>query len=123
VDIHFIFPQSYCEKEKIDKRSWSCVANKTPLKAATNKAIKGFAPSEYLKNIENKNRVPYKLLCRNLASHAIDVSALRMNDFNLFFEKRCNDILELIGRAMDKKIGSMSDHYEDEYLQEEYEDY
>ncbi len=47
VDIHHIFPKSYCEKQGYDKLLWNSVVNKTPITYSTNREIGGVAPSVY----------------------------------------------------------------------------
>jgi hypothetical protein len=102
VDIHHIFPQKYCERKEYDRRRWNCIVNKTPIAFRTNRKIGGIAPSEYLKAIE-KN-VPADALDENVKSHGINVSLLRKDDFDNFFAHRAKTILELIGKAMAKRI-------------------
>jgi hypothetical protein len=123
VDMHLIFPPSFCVKKNIDKRFWNCIANRTPMKASTNRAIKNYSPSVYLSNIETKNHVTYNDIRMNFESHEIDVCALENDDFKLFLKNRSNAILELIERAMNKAIGSMIDLYDTEVedLQDVYE--
>ncbi len=53
IDIHHIFPQSYCEKNNFDKRKWNSIINKTPLSYKTNRKIGGNAPSKYLKALQS----------------------------------------------------------------------
>ena len=57
IDIHHIFPRSYCEKNNLSKEKWNSVVNKTPISYSTNREIGGVAPSEYLKKIEEKGQV------------------------------------------------------------------
>ena len=103
-DIHHIFPQSYCEKQKYSRALWNSVINKTPIYARTNRIIGGVAPSKYISSIERNHKVePFKLV-EYLASHQIDVEAIRSDDFYAYFEKRKNALLDLIEKATGKKI-------------------
>ena len=52
VDIHHIFPQDWCEAQKIDVKIYDTVINKTPLSYRTNRIIGGVAPSKYLAKLE-----------------------------------------------------------------------
>ena len=52
VDIHHIFPQKWCETNKIDVKVYDTVINKTPLSYRTNRIIGGVAPSKYLATLE-----------------------------------------------------------------------
>lgn len=50
IDIHHIFPKSYCEEQKYKRSLWNSAVNKAPLSVKTNRHIlRGGAPSEYLK--------------------------------------------------------------------------
>jgi len=105
VDIHHIFPQKYCEKKGYERRKWNCIVNKTPIAYRTNRKIGGDAPSKYLKAIEAN--VSTTALDENVRSHGIDVVSLREDDFNTFFAYRAKTILDLISRAMGKKISNL----------------
>lgn len=103
-DIHHIFPQNYCEKEGLDKAQWNSVINKTPIYARTNRIIQGYAPSKYLSSIERNHGVNKDDLNNYLASHQIDIDSIRQDDFNTYFEKRRQAILDLIEKATGKPV-------------------
>lgn len=103
VDIHHIFPQKYCEKQRYDRRKWNCIVNKTPIAYRTNRKLGGEAPSKYLQAIQGTN-VKASVLDENLRSHVIDVASLRADDFQTFFICRAKALLKLIGKAMGKQI-------------------
>lgn len=103
-DIHHIFPQNYCEKLNLDKAKWNSVINKTPIYARTNRIIQGAAPSKYLSSIERNHGVSPEDLDLYIASHQIDVEAIRQDDFDTYFEKRRQALLNLIEKATGKPI-------------------
>lgn len=103
-DIHHIFPQNYCEKLKYSRALWNSVINKTPIYARTNRIIGGVAPSKYISSIERNHKVESSKLDEYLASHQIDVEAIRSDNFYAYFEKRKNALLDLIEKATGKKI-------------------
>jgi hypothetical protein len=105
VDIHHIFPQRYCERNGLEKRKWNCIVNKTPLAYRTNRKLGGDAPSKYLKAIESS--VSADALNMNVSSHGIDVTTLRGDDFDTFFAVRAKTLLELISKAMGKRISNL----------------
>ncbi|MDO4548172.1 MAG: DUF262 domain-containing protein [Clostridia bacterium] len=107
VDIHHVFPQNYCERKGYEKSKWNSIVNKTPIAYRTNRKLGGDAPSKYLKAIENTN-VSATALNANIASHGIDVKALREDDFYAFFAFRAKTILDLIGKAMGKSINNLN---------------
>jgi hypothetical protein len=105
VDIHHIFPQKYCKHKDYEYRKWNCIINKTPIAYRTNRKIGGNAPSKYLKAIE-KN-VSATSLNANVESHGIDETALRKDDFDTFFASRAKMLLNLISKAMNKRIANL----------------
>jgi hypothetical protein len=107
VDIHHIFPQKYCEQRGYEKRKWNCIVNKTPIAYRTNRKIGGDAPSKYLKAIEDTN-VSAAALDTNIESHGIDVTSLRGDDFDTFFAFRAKMLLDLISKAMGKRINNLN---------------
>lgn len=104
IDIHHIFPRSYCEKNNLSKEKWNSVVNKTPISCSTNREIGGVAPSEYLKKIEEKGQVNYNSLNDYLQTHLIDVSAARSNDFEKHIVLRAKLLLDAIEKATGKII-------------------
>lgn len=104
IDIHHIFPRSYCEKNNLSKEKWNSVVNKTPISYSTNREIGGVAPSEYLKKIEEKGQVNYNSLNDYLQTHLIDVSAARSNDFEKHIVLRAKLLLDAIEKATGKII-------------------
>lgn len=104
IDIHHIFPKSYCEKNNLPKEKWNSVVNKTPISYSTNREIGGVAPSEYLKKIEEKGQVDYNSFNDYLQTHLIDVSAARSNDFEKHIVLRSKLLLDAIEKATGKII-------------------
>lgn len=104
IDIHHIFPRSYCEKNNLSKEKWNSVVNKTPISYSTNREIGGVAPSEYLKKIEEKGQVDYNSLNDYLQTHLIDVSAARSNDFEKHIVLRAKLLLDAIEKATGRII-------------------
>lgn len=103
-DIHHIFPANYCEKAGIDRELWNSVINKTPIYARTNRIIGGYAPSQYLSSLERNHQATSELLNQSLESHQIDVESIRNDDFNSYFDKRYNSLLNLIENATGKPV-------------------
>jgi hypothetical protein len=107
-DIHHIFPRAYCESKNIDKTKWNSIVNKTPLFARTNRIIGGNAPSEYLKKIKASNHVDEKNLNSYVATHKINVNDLHNDNFDDYFIKRAQSLLDLISSAMTKPISNLN---------------
>ncbi len=109
VDIHHIFPKAWCEKNKLTPLEYDTVVNKTPLSARTNRIIGGDAPSRYIKKLEDGKdssdpdeaypAIAPSVLDEFLASHAIPVAELRLNDFKAFIEARQQKLLALVAAA------------------------
>jgi len=104
VDIHHIFPKSYCEKQNYPRSHWNSIINKVPLTSRTNRIIGGKAPSAYLHAIEKNNKMGNDRLDEILKSHLINPFFLRSDNFNDFFRDRAVSILNLISDAMGKQV-------------------
>jgi hypothetical protein len=106
VDIHHIFPQEWCKKNGYKPNVFDSVINKTPLSYRTNRMIGGVAPSEYLDKLEIGNETTPPIdrdrLDSYLASHLINPSILRVNDFDAFLVDRQKRLLALIEHAIGK---------------------
>jgi hypothetical protein len=104
IDIHHIFPKSYCEKNGYSKDRWNSVVNKTPLSSRSNHIIQGDAPSMYLQRIVKKGIVTESELDKALESHHVDIADIRTDNFEAYCIKRAKALAGLIENAMDKKI-------------------
>lgn len=104
VDIHHIFPQDWCKNHGIKPAVFDSIINKTPLSYRTNRIIGGVAPSEYLAKLEkgtaNTPAIERVRLDDFIASHLIDPSLLRSDDFEEFMADRQKQLLALIETAM-----------------------
>lgn len=104
IDIHHIFPKSYCEKKKYPSLKWNSVVNKTPLTYRTNRMIGGDAPSIYLKKIESENKITFEDLKKYLLSHKIDIDDCVTDSFDNFFVHRAKYLLDAIEEVTGKPI-------------------
>ncbi|MDF5718056.1 MAG: HNH endonuclease domain-containing protein [Rhizonema sp. NSF051] len=104
IDIHHIFPRSWCEKKGLKRQEYDSVVNKTPLSSKTNKIIGGYAPSVYLSSLQKKATITEERMDELLRSHVIDPDALRADDFEKFFQTRHKMLLERIEKAMGKTL-------------------
>lgn len=104
IDIHHIFPHSWCEAQQLPREKWNSVVNKAPLAAGTNRFISGDAPSVYIDRIQRNKQVGREELDQFLASHAIPVPELRSDDFDSFIRKRATSLLNLIAKSMGKDV-------------------
>jgi hypothetical protein len=103
LDIHHIFPKAWCESQGIEPRVYNSIINKTALSADTNRIIGGHAPSIYLDKIE-KRGLSSQELDAILATHLVDPTLLRANDFDAFFANREKKLAELASSAMGKAV-------------------
>lgn len=108
-DIHHIFPASYCIEQGLPRQQWNSVINKTPIYARTNRIIGGKAPSKYLSSIEKNHGVTSAALDEFLASHLVNVTAIRQDNFQAYFKKRAQAIYDLIESATGKTIAGRED--------------
>jgi hypothetical protein len=103
IDIHHIFPKAWSEKSGIDDSRRESIVNKTALSRSTNITIGGRAPSEYLGTLQNKTDLTSDQMDEVIATHAIDPSTLREDDFDGFFRSRSDALLALVSTAMGKE--------------------
>jgi hypothetical protein len=106
VDIHHIFPQDWCKGRGLKPKVFDSIINKTPLSYRTNRIIGGVAPSHYLAKLE-KGTDKTPLLERQrldgfLASHLIDPTLMRIDNFEGFMIDRQQRLLALIEAATGK---------------------
>lgn len=104
IDIHHIFPQEWCRSHGIEPARCDSIVNKTALSGATNRSIGGRAPSEYLQRLQNATQRSEEQMDAVLATHLIDPSALRKDDFDSFFASRQARLLSRIAEAMGKPV-------------------
>lgn len=103
VDIHHIFPQDWCKKEKIHPKFFDSIINKTPLSSKANRSIGGVAPSEYLQRLEKTVPIKPEELNARLKSHLINPELLRSDNFEAFMADRQKRLLGLIEQATGKQ--------------------
>lgn len=106
LDIHHIFPKDWCETRKIKPDVFNSIINKTPISYKANRMIGKKAPSVYLAAIQEHKQVKLGDEGMNdiLASHRIDPGPMRNDDFNAFFEKRKESLLQIVENAMGKAV-------------------
>jgi hypothetical protein len=122
VDIHHIFPQKWCRENSIDTKHCNSIINKTPISAKTNRMISGKAPSVYLARIQKSAEISDRRMDRILASHLIESSYLRADDFENFFKAREEALLDIIEKAMGKPVARDSVEFEDSESVDDEED-
>lgn len=104
LDIHHIFPRAWCEKHSIPPQRYNSIINKTALSKATNIAIGGSAPSQYLARIETKHGMSADVLNDILRSHLIEPATLRADDFESFWKARKAALAALAADAQGKPV-------------------
>lgn len=118
VDIHHIFPQSWCKNKGLKADIFDSIINKTPLGYRTNRIIGGVAPSEYLDKLEKGDEttppISREKLNRHLRSHLINPVLLYSDNFDEFMSDRQKRLLELIERATGKAAYKGDDKEEGE---------
>lgn len=117
LDIHHIFPRDWCEKQNVSRDRYDSILNKTPISYKANRKIGGEAPSVYLPRIQQEKQVGLSddQMDDLLASHALNPSYMRANDFYNFIEDRRLRLAGLIESVMGKSIirGIEPEEYED----------
>ena len=111
LDIHHIFPRSWCESQRIGEDQYDSILNKTPISYKANRKIGGDAPSRYLPKLQNETQVALNDSEMDvlLASHALAPDLLRQDAFNDFIEDRRRRLSRLVEGAMGKPVVHVSD--------------
>lgn len=106
LDIHHIFPRSWCEGQGIPATRYNSILNKTPISYKANRMIGGKAPSVYLQQLQNHASVQLDKAGMNaiLTTHCIDPDRLWQDDFDGFMTSRQKMMLTRIEVAMGKPI-------------------
>ncbi len=109
LDIHHIFPQDWCERHGIKRAVYNTIVNKTPISYKANRMIGGQAPSEYLNKLQELKTVQLDDAAMNaiVASHLIQSSTLRADDFDAFYAARKASLIALVERAMAKSVAAI----------------
>ncbi|KXS38105.1 MAG: hypothetical protein AWU55_1764 [Halomonadaceae bacterium T82-2] len=105
LDIHHIFPRTWCEAQGIPPRVYDAIINKTPISYKANRMIGGDAPSQYLTALQGHEQVQLDDEAMNalLEGHRLPAATLRADDFDAFYQQRKRRLLEIIEKAMGKK--------------------
>ncbi|MXW15764.1 MAG: DUF262 domain-containing protein [Gammaproteobacteria bacterium] len=119
IDIHHVFPRSWCVKNDVERRVADSVVNKTPIDSHTNRLIGGSAPSKYLERLEEQYSIETQDLDSILLSHDINPSALRSDDFPSYFNERFERMVKLIEHATGKAANRSRDRDESPFASKE----
>ena len=106
LDIHHIFPRKWCEAQGIPRDVYDSILNKTVLSYKANRKMGGDAPSKYLVRLQRDTQLTEAEMDELLATHALNPSLLRTDDFDAFVEDRRKRLGELVARAMGKAVAS-----------------
>jgi hypothetical protein len=114
IDIHHIFPQTWCKAHGISKESYDSILNKTPLSYRTNRKISGDAPSVYLPRIQSEKQVQLNdfQMDELLMQHAINPIHLRTDNYQAFIDDRRTKLSQLVAEAMGKPVNTLSNTYD-----------
>jgi hypothetical protein len=104
VDIHHVFPQKWCNENKVDDEHRESIVNKTTISARTNRTIGGVAPSSYLPVIQTRAQIDRDRLDGLLASHLVQASYLRADDFQGYFAARREALCGIVEHAIGKVV-------------------
>ena len=103
VDVHHIFPRTWCEKNNIKRSVYDTIINKTPLFYKSNRIIGGSAPSIYLERLLKEKAIEtIGEQDEVIATHGINPALLRTDKFGAFCAERREALLKLIEGAMGK---------------------
>jgi len=111
LDIHHIFPSSWCKNRDIDRSKFDSILNKTPISYKANRKIGGDAPSRYVARIQREEQVALSddEMDELLSSHALSADLLRQDEFDQFLDDRRQRLSKLIETAMGKPVSEISE--------------
>jgi len=112
IDIHHVFPQKWCSDRKpvaVEPSVYNSIVNKTPLTARTNRIIGGAAPSSYLEKLQVDHEIAPEVLNHSLRSHLIEPEVLRADNFEAFFARRQQTLLDRVAAAMGKALVAVAE--------------
>jgi hypothetical protein len=104
VDIHHIFPKTWCIKNNIDPQRRESIVNKTALSRRTNQKIGGLSPQKYVPRILDAAELSDDQFDEILAGHFVSPHELKSADFESFFSSRFDALCELVSQAMGKPV-------------------
>ena len=112
IDVHHVFPVTWCERNGIRKEDYDCIINKTPLSGGTNKFFSGDSPSRYLERLMKRLTVHNEVKLENVqskiselvTSHLINTQTLLNDNFTQFITERKESLLTAIEQATGKVI-------------------
>jgi hypothetical protein len=106
LDIHHIFPKAWCEQNKIPAKVYDSIINKTPISYKANRMIGSDPPSTYLQRLQKHKQVQIGDGAMNaiVEGHCIPSAPLRADDFDAFYRQRKQRLLEIIEKAIGKKV-------------------
>ncbi|MET8678602.1 DUF262 domain-containing protein [Streptomyces sp. NPDC004647] len=104
IDIHHIFPKTWCEKAGYEANLYNSIVNKTPLTARTNRIIGGAAPSDYLQRLAKTAETTPECVADHIRTHFSRPELMAADDFDGFFGARKTALLTSISAAMGKSI-------------------
>ncbi|MFI0411528.1 DUF262 domain-containing protein [Actinomadura sp. 3N508] len=104
VDIHRIFPATWCDKHGIDAQRRDSVVNKTLLSGRAAKTLGKNAPRMGLELLERETGIRPNWLDDALTSHFIQPEFVRFSEFDAFFGTRMQELVKLIRRAMGREV-------------------
>ena len=113
LDIHHIFPQDWCESQRIGKDRYNSILNKTPISYKANRKIGGEAPSLYLPKLQEQIALEDEEMDMLLASHELTPNLLRIDAFDDFLEDRRSRLSRLIEAALGKPVVRLSETADD----------
>ncbi|MGW2655803.1 GmrSD restriction endonuclease domain-containing protein [Streptomyces sp. NPDC001478] len=102
VDVRVIFPKAWIAKNAPGWTKFATsIVNKTPISLRASKSMSG-PPSAYLKTLSLESGMRPEWFEDVVATHLVDVDALKAGDFIRFYENRAKQLRDLVREAMGK---------------------
>lgn len=103
VDVRLIFPKTWIAKNEPTWAKYATsIVNKTPISLRASKSMSG-PPGAYLKTLSLESGMRNEWFEDVVATHLVDVDALKESDFVRFYENRAKQLRDLVRAAMGKR--------------------
>jgi hypothetical protein len=97
---HHIFPKAFLEAKGYKSNEINTVLNRTLISRETNQSIRDKSPSDYLESVLPEDTYMRRTVLESHFIHEDAMDAMRLNDYELFLERREQAILRTIRKQV-----------------------
>ncbi|MER7834556.1 DUF262 domain-containing protein [Streptomyces sp. NPDC096040] len=105
VDIRQIFTKGWFTRQRPGDPRANSIVNKTPLSYSASRSMAG-SPASYIRSLAAESGIRPEWFDDVIATHLVDPSTLRDDDFEAFYADRSRQLLDLVHTSMGKRTVS-----------------